>query len=40
MGEGISWLFEARVKPGRRAELEKAIDELVRVADGEPGTLG
>lgn len=38
MGEEISWLFEARVKPDRRAELEEAIDELVRVVDGEPGT--
>jgi quinol monooxygenase YgiN len=40
MGDEISWLFEARVKPGKRAELEQAIAELVRVADGEPGTLG
>lgn len=40
MSTEISWLFEARVKSGKRAELEGTIDELVRVADGEPGTLG
>lgn len=40
MGDEISWVFEARVKPGKRAELEEAIGELVKVAEGEPGTLG
>jgi quinol monooxygenase YgiN len=40
MADQISWIFEARVKPGKRAELEEAIAGLVQVADGEPGTLG
>lgn len=34
------WLFEARVKPGRRAELKEAIAALVQVAEGKSGTLG
>jgi quinol monooxygenase YgiN len=40
MGDEVFWLFEARVKPGKRAEFEETVAELVQVADGEPGTLG
>lgn len=40
MGGEISWLFEARVRPGKLAELEEAVADLVRVAESEPGTLG
>jgi quinol monooxygenase YgiN len=39
MGEQISWLLEATVKPGRLDDLEALMAELVEVAEGEPGVL-
>jgi hypothetical protein len=31
----ISWVFEARLRPGKRAKLEAVVAELVRAALGE-----